>query len=371
MASKSKRQPEKGKSIWKEKSTSADLRKQSGEGIEIEDSYSDRLETFYQQNSPVNNELIRNAAMNELMGTDINGQIQIVPTEVTVRNKNGKMAPVYSLCSFSYDDDVDLEILNRHGRYKITGYDRRVNNALSTLWLYGRTTVSLTEIFSVMNGYARTNPSKKQLEAVEKALNKLSSIRVYIDLTEEVKANMIEDKDPLIEAGILKNHSDNVKRVVIEDNMIHIRVGTITSEQGKVFKSIQVVSEPTLLMYNRAKGTLISVPMEYIGLDGANATEKTIAFQDYLIMRIIGYKNGKLKENKIKYDTLYRDSGVEKPKLSKDFIRDREMVCRLMEEWKSKGLLADYHEIREGRSYVAIVFEVNDPDDVIEDRKKK
>ena len=108
--------------------------------------------------------------------------------------------------------------------------------------------------------------------------------------------------------------------------MFHFRKGEIVSEKGKVFKSIQIVGEPTLLTYNRAKKTLLTIPMEYIGLQGQNATDKTIAFQDYLLMRIYGYKNKKMRENKVLYDTLYRDSVQEKPALSKDFIRDRETI---------------------------------------------
>lgn len=347
------------RSIWKEEAHSADPKQQNSERIEAVQTSDGRIDTFVQQNSPVNNELIRNSTMNELYGQEINGQLTILPTEVTVRKKHGRITPVISMCSFSYDDDVDLEILNRNGRYKITGYDRRVYNAVGTLWLNGRRTISLTEIFVIMNGYAKANPSSRQLQAVEKSLMKLKSIKFYIDLTQEVKANIIKDKDVLVEAGILKSRTDKIKSAVIEDNMLHFRVGTITSEQGKVFKSIQIVGEPSLLTYNRAKGTLLSIPMEYIGLEDSNATEKTIAFQDYLLMRIIGYKNGKLRENKILYDTLYRDSGIERPELSKDFIRDRETVRKLLEEWKKKGLINGYDEVKEGRSYVGVVVYID------------
>ena len=347
------------RSIWKEEAYSADPKQQNSERLEVVETSDGRIDTFVQQNSPVNNELIRNSTMNELYGHEINGQLTILPTEVTVRERHGHISPVISMCSFSYDDDVDLEILNRNGRYKITGYDRRVYNAVGTLWLNGRRTISLTEIFCIMNGYARSNPSSKQLQAVEKSLMKLKSIKFYIDMTQEIKANIIKDKDVLIEAGILKSRTDKIKSAVIEDNMLHFRVGTITSEQGKVFKSIQIVGEPSLLTYNRAKGTLLSIPMEYIGLTESNATEKTIAFQDYLLMRIIGYKNGKLRENKILYDTLYRDSGIEKPELPKDFFRDRETVRKLLEEWKKKDLIKGYEEVKEGRSYVGVVVYID------------
>jgi len=350
----------KAKSIWKEEQKETGIKNRNvdnGNFIEVE---SRHINNFIQQNSPVNNELIRNASINELYNTDANGQLQIIPTSVLVKSKTKKTPPVYSLCSFSYDDTVDLEILNKNGRYKITGYDRRVYNAVGTLWLNERKIISLTEIFDIMNGYSKTNPSSKQLNAVEQSLNKLKSIKVFIDLTQEVKAHMIENKDALIEAGILKNRSDKVKRVVIGDNMLYFRVGTITSEQGKVFKSIEILREPSLLTYNLTKGTLISIPMEYIGLNDSNATEKVIAFQDYLLMRIISYKNKKMSENKIIYDTLYKDSGMDRPVLSKDFGRDRETIKKMMDEWVRKNLITGYEELKEGRSYIGIVFYIKD-----------
>ena len=345
------------RSIWKDKENTAvvdDVR----DSIQVIERDSMRIDSFVQQNSPVNNEMIRNAAMNDLYSSDIDGQVQMLPT--VVREKHGKSEPVISYVSFSYDDTADLEILNKKGRFNITAYDRRVYNAVSTLFTNGRVTVSLSEIFSVMTGYKRTNATKSQLETIERSLEKLKSIKVYIDMTEEVRHKIIKDKRPLIDAGILNDQSDRVKRAVIEDNMLHFRKGELISESGKVFKSIQIIAEPALLTYNRAKKTLLTIPMEYIGLESRNATDKTIAFQDYLLMRIFGYKNNKMRENKILYETLYRDSGQERPEDSKGFIRDRETVTKMMKEWKDKGLITDFAEVKEGRSYTGIIFYTED-----------
>lgn len=313
-----------------------------------------RIGRFIQQNSPVNNEMIRNSCLNDLYSDESDGQLRTFPA--VVREKQGKAEQVVSYVSFSYDDSVDLEILNKKGRFNITAYDRRVYNAVSTLFVNGRETVSLAEIFSVMTGYTKKNPSKSQIDSIERSLEKLKSIKVYIDLTAEVKHKLIENKQPLIEAGILSDRNDRIKKAVIEDNMLHFRKGELVSEKGKVFKSIQIIGEPALLTYNRAKRTLLTIPMEYIGLEGQNSTDKTIAFQDYMLMRIFGYKNGKMRENKILYETLYRDSGQERPEDSKGFIRDRETVVKMMQEWKNKGLITDFAEIKEGRSYTGMIF---------------
>lgn len=344
------------KSIWRDKERTAVVADVK-EAVQVIEHKSIRIGGFIQQNSPVNNAMIRSTAINDLYTE--NSERQMFPT--VVREKHGKNDPVISYVSFSYDDTVDLEILNNKGRFTITAYDRRVYNAVSTLFLNGRETVSLNEIFSVMTGYKRTNPTKSQIETIEKSLEKLKSIRVYIDMTEEVRQRLIEDKQPLIDAGILKDSSDRIRRAVIEDNLLHFRKGELVSEKGRVFKSIRLVGEPALLTYNRAKKTLLTIPMEYIGLDGQNATDKTIAFQDYLLMRIFGYKNRKMKENKILYDTLYRDSGQEKPEDSKGLIRDREAIAKMLQEWKDKGLITSFAELRDGRSYTGIIFYTEEP----------
>lgn len=359
------------RSIWREQKDSATPKQQNAENAEIVEVDTGKIDTFVQQNSPVNNELIRNTTMNELYGTEVDGQLRIMPTSVLVRGQTKKTEPVYSLCSFSYDETVDLEILNKKNKWKISGYDRRVYNAVGTLWLNGRKTVSLTEIFDIMNGYAKANPSSKQIEAVEKSLRKLEKINVFIDCTDEVKKHVIEHEDILIEAGYMRK-GDKLKKATIDSKMLRFDVGRLVFEDKKgkehELKSIKIIQEPSLLTYNRAKGTLISIPMEYIGLTDSNATEKTIAFQDYLLMRIISYKNKKMFENYVVYDTLYRDSGIDRPEVPKDFKRDRETIAKLMDEWVKKGLITGYKEEKEGRAFVGIRFFV-DGNEKIEEKE--
>ena len=345
------------RSIWRDIDSTdvVDFSKGVGEVIE-QDSL--RISGLIQQNSPVNNEMIRNPLLNDLYSGYNDGKHRTFPA--LVREQKGRNEQVVSYVSFYYDDSADLEILNKKGRFNITAYDRRVYNAVSTLFVNGKDTVSLAEIFSVMTGYTKKNPSKSQIDTIERSLEKLKSIKVYIDLTAEVKHKMIENRQPLIEAGILSNMTDKIKRAVIEDNMLHFRKGELVSEKGRVFKSIQIIGEPALLTYNRAKKTLLTIPMEYIGLEGQNTTDKTIAFQDYLLMRIFGYKNGKMRENRILYETLYRDSGQERPEDSKGFIRDRETITRMLDEWMNRGLITGFAEIKEGRSYVGVMFYTED-----------
>ena len=69
------------------------------------------------------------------------------------------------------------------------------------------------------------------------------------------------------------------------------------------------------------------------------------------------------------YDTLYKNSGIERPELSKDFIRDRETISKIMDEWIKK-VITEYEEVKEGRSYVAIKFYTK-KDEVIDDKAEE
>lgn len=319
---------------------------------------SKKIEKFVQQNSPVNNELIRNDAVKDVLHTDIDGNLSVIPTEVISRAKHGKTSQVITMCSFSYGEDVEQKVFELKGANKITAYDLRVYNTVCTLYLNGKATVSLNEIYSVMTGYKKNNPNKIQLDAIENCLNKLSSINVFIDLTDEANSNLIQDKQPLIDAGILKNNKDKIKKATIESKMLSYVVGTIESEKGRIFRSIKILVEPTLLTYNRAKKTLIAIPMEYIGLTNSNASERIIAFQDYLLVRIMGFKNGNMRENKILYNTLYRDSGVGAPEDKSNRKRDRATIKKMMTEWVAAGLLESFSETKKGNTIDGITFKI-------------
>ncbi len=145
-------------------------------------------------------------------------------------------SPIASYILLNYDDN-DIEIKRKE---LITAYDKRVYNAISTLYLNERKTVSLSEIYSIMDGYIKTNPSKSQLESIEKSLRKMGGIDAYIHLTDK------------------KN-----RKTVTTSKMIDFSMLIIISEKGNVFKSIEITGEPPILTYNKIKNTLLTIPIEY------------------------------------------------------------------------------------------------------------
>lgn len=318
------------------------------------------------QNSAINNMLARDDELKNIYdgyGATIGGPTiykQKPPMEIVVRRERGKIKEVTALCYFTFGDTVNFDLLHPTGKFKITGFDRRVYNAVGTMWNIGQQTFSLSELFGVMNGYKKAHPTENQLEMIWRSIYKMEQVVVYIDLTDEFKANMIRDKQPLIDAGILKNNRDNVKRIEIKDRMLHVQGSIITSVQGKTTKKIHLVNEPVLCAYNRSKQSIISVPIAFVRCYTANATEKAIAFQDYLIIRVLSYARGIMKENKVRYDSIYQFSGIDKPEGRNDRARDRRIIKAIMQEWVDKGLIESFEEIKSGHCCVGFRFDVKE-----------
>ena len=95
---------------------------------------STKIDKFVQQNSSVNNGLIRRDCLNELLHTDIDGNRSVRPTEVISRAKRKNKSQVITMCSFSYGDDVDPTVFELKSANRITAFDRRVFNAVCTLY---------------------------------------------------------------------------------------------------------------------------------------------------------------------------------------------------------------------------------------------
>lgn len=213
----------------------------------------------------------------------------------------------------------------------LNGFDRRVYNSLCTLWLFGEKNVTPNRIFAVMHGFAKRSASTDQARKIMDSINKMSDVVVYVDIGQNVRI----------------------------DNMLYIQTNRIKRADGKKCTMIKIISEPILLTYNKAKKTLISVPTECISNSDLNTTEKILAIQDYLLMRIVNFKKKRFPQKKILYYTMYRDSGVKTPELSKDRIRDRRKIYKLMDGWVDKGLIKSYQDIRKGRAYKGIAFEAD------------
>lgn len=343
----------------------------------------EELDNFYIQNSPVDNQLTKIGGevspktivsgegamddLNEIVNTTIDGQTAIVP--VKSRNQNGKHAPIYTLVSFSYDESEELAI-NARSKNKLTAFDKRVLNAIGTLWLSDKNIFSLNEIYCVANAYTNKNPTGKQKVSIKKSIDKLSAISVRLDVTEEVSKNNIPDKSVLIEKGIITGEDDDIGSIIMKGRLLPISTCEITSKNGKKSLSIKLDDEPLLVTYNRAKRTLLSIPMEYMKTTNFNFSDRSVAFQDYLIKRIYGYGRGYFTQNKILYKTILETCGFNTEpedsteaasnKFRQQKLRDRDLIKKMFDYWISIKLIDKFEEIVTPQGqFEGIIFEMS------------
>ncbi len=166
----------------------------------------------------------------------------------TVVGKKGDMEEkVMSYIALPWNDTDDaITLVAQNECPDITPYDKRVFNAVCTLFASGKKTMSLAEIFAVITGYTRLHSSKRQIETIEESLEKMRNIRVIINLTSETMLKVIEDKQPLIDAGFLGKHSNRFKNLVIDSNMLRFTKCVTISEQGNVFNTPWARNPPPL-----------------------------------------------------------------------------------------------------------------------------
>lgn len=334
----------------------------------------DELDKFIMQNSAIDNSLTKiditdadNAqimeigagAMSDLMSQAIDNQVSLVP--VKTKGKVGrKKTSVVSYVSLSYDssDESDIRMSLGSSRNRFTPYDKRIMNAVFTLYLAGKRIMSLTEIFCVANGYSNKQPSKRQLEIVERSLRKASRIRIYLDISGELSSNGFVDKQTLVDAGILKDLDDNIARGRFDGRLVPIEIMEVISQKGQRSVSVRIANEPLLVTYNIAKGSLMSIPMNYLSYN-ITMNDRAISIQDYLMKRVIGYQKGYLESNRILYETILEnvpetDEAEETGKNNLDNetnknrqqrYRDRELIKNLFKSWKDSGLIDSYKEI--------------------------
>lgn len=243
---------------------------------------------------------------------------------------------------------------------KITGYDRAVYNAVSTIYYYHCLNypgepciVSPQEIWRVMNGIKDQSikPSPAQIKKVCSSIDKMRFTRIFLDITEELKKSRIKFNDERVINGVIDTYYLQAER------------GIFKTEKGREIDAYKFEKEPILYSYNAAKDHIIFVSHELLNTTTTTGNEgDTIAFREYLLYQIMLMYNKVRNSNRILFETLYEKTGIEKPEdrinrakystenayktgIKKEAAKDREKVFEILEAWKGKGFIKDYKQV--------------------------
>lgn len=317
------------------------------------------IDTYALMNDKINHTLVRNGVpfYEEIDG---NGNLKL-QCKINQGKNPANKKPVVSGIALTYEGAQ----LSK----KINAFDLSVYNAISTNFFYWNKSypgecmlITPQEVWRTMNGKTGSEtPTDEQVKKVVKSIEKMSTIRCEIDLSEEINANMIKNIDNDLISGGLRS------------NLLYTSYGWATTEKGVKIEGFQIKEEPILYTYNSIKNHLIY--FEYNLLDTSDEignTSNVIEFRNYLIIQIQLMKSKRRNNNRILFDTIYEYTGIDSPekrvkrekyssessyknKIRQERLKDKGKILAVLRSWKKKdNFISDFAEVKKGNSVIGV-----------------
>lgn len=157
--------------------------------------------------------------------------------------------------------------------FHLEAFERDVMDGVSSIWKRGQKDGYQICFFTAVDVYAAMpggggKPSKSMLEKIEKAITKLSRIRIEIDATDELR-----------QLRILKQGEKFSK----ESNVLFVERYKAQSANGKVTNGWIIYQKPILYEYAELRKNIIEVPSRVIQIKeikGGKLSDTNIAMSD-------------------------------------------------------------------------------------------
>lgn len=292
---------------------------------------------------------------------------------INVNRNSTRAKQLLTTCVLSYEgDNVKLS-----GKQPFTEFDRAVYNAITSLYIAGNRYFTADTVARTMKGNtAQEKPTKAQVAAVKKSIDKMRFTRVTIDCKDEFISRHItmEDGTPIHGGGY-------------NDNLLYIREKWMKSGNRK-YIAYELLVAPILYEYSSNLHEVISVPIKMLDIKKVDKhgkpltisvpyTEQRSMIKNYLLRRIKGMmgKNS-LKSNCIRYtdDTHHKNEGLytiagkqylndplpegasetEINKRKNDARQIREDVHMILDYWVAFGSIHGYEEYKQKRTTIGV-----------------
>lgn len=237
-----------------------------------------------------------------------------------------------------------------------TAFDNAVLSAVAAVFHTrddtdgGPVYLSSAEIWRLMNGGLpeTKKPTPAALDRVRDSINKMRASFIVIDAEEEARRFKI-DGEALAEL--------NRDRYILQAEKVEGR-----TEKGRFFDLWKIYAPPPLYEYNRIKGHLLRVPLALLDTsEGLSAGENVIEFKNYLLLRVVNYKNRTLDSNRILFDSLYSSTGIKPPDargvaVRKTAAADREKLAAILTVWQKRGFINSFAPLYSGQRIIGFEF---------------
>lgn len=302
--------------------------------------FKDQMEHFYKDNKKVKKKDSDITKLNSIRpdnhiipNTKINNYLtKIVGNGNVAVDVGGNKREILTMINIDYKDtNIDLP-------KSFTAYDRTVLNACISLFEAKNDCFTPDTVYRCMNGLMdKEKPTPQQKGAITKSLDKMRYLFCTIDFKDEA----------------IKRKYD-VTKFTIEDNILNAQKIDIEAG-GNTVTGYQFNSEPILYKYAQQSKQIINVPVKLLNTKSAlSSTDEVIVIREYLLRRIETMKNTNGKSNKVLYDRIYEETGLEEKPTKQKADKIRTSIKKLLDYWKSEKYINDYQEYKEGRAFKGI-----------------
>lgn len=215
----------------------------------------------------------------------------------------------------------------------LSAFDKSVYNAINSLYEAGQREVTNQMIYRVMKGDNKARLSPNKAAEINESVHRCAGKIIHIDARQEITVGKYKNLDPEYVGNLL----------TIEGKLITLN--------GTRCSCYQITTPPMLYRYAKGKGQIGSCPINVLNVP-INMTDEAITIRDYLlewIMALKNPKNGQLN-NERTYEKIYDRFIMDQVDLKDKKRKIRDQVKKILEHWKTENYIADYEEIKKGRT---------------------
>ncbi len=226
------------------------------------------------------------------------------------------------------------------GNFQLTNYDKSIINGVISILESGNSSFTIPMLYHAMTGKENPTVDDGLVEDIKAKLDVMRRLSINIDLTEEIKAHMIERRI---------GGEDEVDSFTIDGYLLPLNkyTGVVNGKRSEMY---QIIDTPPLHSYAKMKNQITTVSIDLLKAP-LNNNATTIPLKTYLLMRIEAMKNqnNKVMRDKILFESIYRELGdIDSDKKRKKRIRDyTEIVLKHFVDMK---YIAKYEIVKEGRT---------------------
>lgn len=252
---------------------------------------------------------------------------------------NKDQATVMDVGSKKKRSAIQYQIRSKSGRFDT--FDKRVYNAVCSLYEAGNAVLTPSMVYRQMNGLqGREKVSDASIKRIEQSIDKCRHIKLGIEFSDD-----------------LKNYSKADGSVSLLQDALISAEKVIVQIKGQETLGYQLQGKPILYAYVQLySNQIMSIDTELLNVKSHVKRESfnTMLLKEYLIRRIEIIKDVRGRtSNRILFDRIYEELQIEHPS-PKQVRSVREGTEKILLSFKEKGYIKNYDLYRSGKAFKGI-----------------